>query len=264
MDAKTHSTRAVIGEQLRLWRERRHMSQLALALQAEVSARHLSFVETGRSRPGRELVLRLAEELEIPLRERNALLMCAGFSPLFEARQFDDPSFDSIRSIVDLTLQRHKPFPAYVIDRHWNVVRSNAAVPELYEGVDAVLMKAPVNVVRLILHPRGMSPRIQNCAAWRSHFVTLLRRQVEFRADPELELLLRETLSYPAGEGLEEVPQEGPAMPLLVQTRLGRLSFIGATTVFGSPADVTLEEIALEVMHPADSYTDAAVRAAVA
>jgi transcriptional regulator with XRE-family HTH domain len=261
MDAKTHYTPTSIGEQLRIWRERRHMSQLALGLRAEVSSRHLSFVETGRSQPGRELILRLADELEIPLRERNTLLMCAGYSPMFEARKFDDPAFDSIRSIVDLTLQRHKPFPAYVLDRHWNVVRSNSAVQELYEGVAADLMKPPVNVVRLILHPLGMSSRIENYTAWRAHFVALLRRQVEMTADPQLELLLRETLSYPAGDIATEVLPAGPAIPLLIKTRLGRLSFIGATTVFGSPADVTLEEIALEVMHPADSFTEAAVRA---
>jgi transcriptional regulator with XRE-family HTH domain len=262
MDTKVHAPAGATGDQLRRWRERRHMSQLALALQAEVSARHLSFVETGRAQPGRALILRLADELEIPLRERNALLMSAGFAPVFEARRFDDPAFDPIRAIVDLTLQRHKPFPAYVIDRHWNVVRSNSALPQLYEGVDAMLMRPPVNVIRLMLHPGGMAPRICNHRVWRSHFVALLRRQVELTADPQLEQLLHEASGYPAGEPGAETSAGGPAVPLIVQTRLGRLAFIGATTVFGSPADVTLEEIALDVMHPADTFTEAAVLAA--
>ncbi|MFO6419858.1 helix-turn-helix domain-containing protein [Hylemonella sp. W303a] len=262
MDTRTHRAPPTIGEHLRAWRERRHMSQLALAVQAEVSSRHLSFIETGRAQPGRELILRLADELDIPLRERNGLLMTAGFAPVFKARDFDDPAYDPLRAIVDLTLQRHKPFPAYLIDRHWNILRSNAAVPALFEGVDAALLRPPVNVIRLVLHPRGMAPRILNYAAWRSHYLTLLRRQIQMTADPQLEVLLRETLAYPGGNHESWDGDGGPSVPLIVRTRLGQLSFIGATTVFGSPADVTLEEVALEVLHPADAYTDQAVQAA--
>jgi transcriptional regulator with XRE-family HTH domain len=262
MDTRTHQTQTAIGEQLRAWRERRHLSQLALAVQAEVSSRHLSFIETGRAQPGRELILRLTEELDIPLRERNDLLIAAGFAPTFQTRSFDDPAFDPIRAIVELTLERHKPFPAYLIDRHWNIVRSNAAVPALFDGVDAVLLSPPVNVIRLVLHPRGMAPRILNHTAWRSHYLTLLRRQIQMTADPQLEALLRETLAYPVAGPDARNADGSPAVPLIVQTRLGRLSFIGATTVFGSPADVTLEEVALEVLHPADAYTDQAVQAA--
>jgi transcriptional regulator with XRE-family HTH domain len=260
MDARKRDARIGIGDHLRNWRERRHLSQLALAVQAGVSSRHLSFVETGRAQPGRELILRLADELEIPLRERNGLLMVAGFAPVFETRAFDDPAFDSIRSIVDLTLERHKPFPAYLIDRHWNIARSNAAAPVLYEGVDAALLRPPVNVIRLVLHPGGMAPRILNYSTWRSHYLSQLRRQIQMTADPQLEFLLRETLAYPAGEAHAHEWTGGPSVPLIVQTRLGRLSFIGATTVFGSPADVTLEEVALELLHPADAFTDRAVR----
>lgn len=262
MDTRNRSAEPGVGEQLRAWRERRRLSQLALALQAEVSSRHLSFVETGRAKPGRELILRLADELDVPLRERNALLIAAGFAPVFEVRSFDDPAFDSIRTIVDLTLERHKPFPAYLVDRHWNIVRSNAGVPELYEGVDAALLQSPINVVRLVLHPGGLAPRILNLTAWRSHYLTQLRRQIRVTADPQLEILLRETLAYPAESGDAHEWTSGPSVPLLIQTRLGRLSFIGATTVFGSPADVTLEEVALEVLHPADAMTEAAVQAA--
>jgi len=264
MDTRIHSSARGIGEQLREWRERRHLSQLALALQADVSARHLSFVETGRAQPGRELILRLAEELDLPQRERNALLLAAGFAPVIEARSFDDPAFEGIRAIVDLTLTRHKPFPAYLIDRHWNIVRSNAAVPALFEGVDAALVQPPINVIRLVLHPGGLAPRLLNHAAWRMHYAALLRRQIQLTADPQLAHLLREALAYPGPPASAHEPAAGPAIPLVVETRLGRLSFVGATTVFGSAADVTLEEVALELLHPADSFTESAVRSSAA
>jgi len=255
-----------IGDHLRGWRERRHLSQLELSLRAEVSTRHLSFVETGRAAPGRELILRLGEELQIPLRERNTLLVAAGFAPIFQQRRFDDPSLDSVRTILDLALENQKPFPAYVIDRHWTVVASNASAPVLYEGVAPELVRPPINVIRLMLDPRGMAPRIVNFTAWRTHLLAQVRRQLSLTADPLLESLLREALAFPAGKMNDDghAPIEGPAMLLRVETRLGRLSFLGATTVFGTPADVTLEEIALEVLYPADAFTDKTVRAAAA
>jgi transcriptional regulator with XRE-family HTH domain len=243
------------------------VSQLDLSLRAEVSSRHLSFVETGRAVPGRELVLRLAEELEIPLRERNTLLVAAGFAPVFRERSFHDPCFDPVRSILDLTIENHKPFPAYVIDRHWTVVASNAAVPELYVGVAPALVRPPINGIRLMLHPQGMAPRILNYATWREHLLAQLRRQVHLTADPFLEGLLREVLSYPHPEGAEQprdAAGESIAIPLEVQTGIGRLSFLSATTVFGTPVDVTLEEIALEMLYPADAFTAKAVRDAAA
>jgi len=255
-----------IGDHLRGWRERRHLSQLELSLRAEVSARHLSFVETGRAAPGRELILRLGEELEIPLRERNTLLVAAGFAPIFQQRRLDDPSLDSVRAILDLALEQQKPFPAYVIDRHWTVVASNAAVPALYEGVAPELVRPPINVIRLMLDPRGMAPRIVNFAAWRTHLLAQVRRQWSVTTDPFLEGLLREALAFPALKVDDDshAAIEGPAMLLRVETRLGRLSFLGATTVFGTPADVTLEEIALEMLYPADAFTDKTVREAAA
>ncbi|MDB5829460.1 MAG: family transcriptional regulator, partial [Variovorax sp.] len=268
MDTRVEPLPLPLGDRLRKWRERRHLSQMALALQAEVSTRHLSFVETGRAQPGRDLVLRLADELEIPLRERNQLLMAAGFAPVFGQRDFDDPAFDPVRSIIDITLERHKPFPAYVIDRHWNVVRSNSAVQELYEGVSAALMGPTANVVRIMLHPEGMAPRIHNLAVWRSHLLGEVRRQFELTADPTLGALLREAAAYPTWGADGDAPaiewSGGPAVPLDIETSLGRLSFIGAVTVFGSPVDVTLEEIALELMHPANDFTDRAVRQSAA
>ena len=264
-EVKKNGSRS-IGDHLRGWRERRHLSQLELSLRAEVSTRHLSFVETGRAAPGRELILRLGEELQIPLRERNTLLVAAGFAPIFQQRRFDDPALDSVRTILDLALENQKPFPAYVIDRHWTVVASNAAVPVLYEGLAPELVRPPINVIRLMLDPRGMAPRIVNFTAWRTHLLAQVRRQLSLTADPLLESLLREALAFPAGKMNDDghAPIEGPAMLLRVETRLGRLSFLGATTVFGTPADVTLEEIALEVLYPADAFTDKTVRAAVA
>jgi transcriptional regulator with XRE-family HTH domain len=179
-----------IGEQLRDWRERRGLSQLDLALAAEVSARHLSFVETGRARPGRDLLLRLMEELQVPLRERNLALATAGYAPVFQMRSYNDPSFNPIRAIIDAALERQKPFPAYVIDRHWNVVVTNAAVPVLYEGVSEALMRPPLNVIRMILHPAGFGRRLLNRTAWRTHLLGQLRRQIRLSNDPILIALM--------------------------------------------------------------------------
>jgi transcriptional regulator with XRE-family HTH domain len=260
------TTDSSVGSLLRAWRERRGMSQLTLALDAGVSARHLSFVETGRAQPGRELILRVLEELDVPLRERNAILAAAGFAPTFRQRPFDDPSFDAVRGILKTTLTARLPFPAYVIDRHWNVAMSNYAVPALYEGVAEELMRPPVNVIRMLLHSRGFGDRLLNRGTWRTHLLAQLRRQAHLTGDPDLEALLEEALAYPHTEsgGGEEGAGTGVVVPLDVMTSLGRLSFIGATTVFGAPADVTLEEIALEMLYPADEATERAVRSAAA
>jgi transcriptional regulator with XRE-family HTH domain len=250
-----------VGQQLRAWREQRGISQLDLALAAEVSARHLSFVETGRALPGRDLLLRLMAELQVPLRERNLALGIAGFAPVFQMRGYHDTSFDSIRAIINAALERQKPFPAYVIDRHWNVVASNAALPELLEGVDAALLRPPVNVIRIVLHPDGYGERLVNRSVWRTRILAQLRRQLRLSPDPAVQALLEEVLSYPEAE-LSDVASEehDPAVSLQIRTRLGCLSFLSATTVFGSPADITLEEIALEMLYPADAFTDDAVR----
>jgi transcriptional regulator with XRE-family HTH domain len=265
MDTRVEPANLTIGERLREWRERRKLSQMALALAADVSARHLSFVETGRAQPGQGMLLKLAEELHLPLRERNVLLVAAGFAPVFTERRLGDASFEAVRGILELSLERHKPFPAFVVDRCFNVVMSNSALPELYDGVIAELMRPPVNVIRLMLHPGGMAPRIRNLGVWRAHFLAQMRRQIGLHADPDLQALYREALAYPFnafGEfdgGAEPGLPAGPAVPLIVDTPLGCLSLIGATTVFGSPADVTLDEIALELMHPADAFTAQAV-----
>ena len=194
-----------IGDALRKWRQFRRLSQLDLALRAEVSTRHLSFVETGRAQPGRALIARLCEELEVPLRERNLLLLGAGFSPSFGAAKLDDPEFETIRSLMAMTLERQKPYPGFVIDRHWSVLMSNAAIPALYEGVAPKLLQGQINVVRLVLHPEGMAPRVRNLSVWRSYYTRRLRRQIELTSDPVLIQLLQEVQSYPALRAHDEV-----------------------------------------------------------
>jgi transcriptional regulator with XRE-family HTH domain len=258
-----------VGNLLRKWRERRRLSQLDLACEAEISTRHLSFLETGRSLPSREMVLRLAERLDVPLRERNALLVAAGYAPAFPERPLDDPALQSARKAVDLVLAGHEPYPALAIDRHWTLIASNKAVPPLLAGVDPSLLRPPVNALRLSLHPAGLAPRIANLAEWRSHLLVRLRRQIEVSADPVLEELLNELCGYPAPvEGAENSGAEnsgaenggagefaGVAVPFRLVTEQGVLSFISTTTIFGTPVDVTLSELALESFFPADAAT---------
>jgi transcriptional regulator with XRE-family HTH domain len=252
-----------VGTLLREWRQRRRLTQLDLALDADISARHLSFVETGRSQPSREMLLHLSEELEIPLRERNALLVSGGFAPMFTERRLEDAALAAARKAVDVVLEAQKPFPAFALDRHWNIAASNSALQELYEGVDADLMKQPVNGLRLTLHPHGMAPRIANLPEWRAHLLSRLRRQIELTGDAVLEGLLKEVLSYPA-EGKKSkdqiVVEHAVLVPLKVHTSLGLLSFLSTTTVFGTPVDVTLSELAIEMFFPADAATAVAVR----
>ncbi|MEO7127263.1 MAG: helix-turn-helix domain-containing protein, partial [Rhodoferax sp.] len=178
------------GEHLRHWRRHRRLSQLDLAHEAEISTRHLSFVETGRSVPSREMVLRLSERLDIPLRERNTLLVAAGYAPMYRERALGDPALDAARQAVELLLKSHEPYPALAIDRHWNLVASNRMVSPLMAGADASLLQAPVNVLRLSLHPLGVASKIINLAQWRSHLFERLRQQIAATADPVLVALL--------------------------------------------------------------------------
>src|SRR5688500_15414532 len=187
-----------VGGLLREWRQRRRMSQLDLALDAEISTRHLSFVETGRSLPSRSMVLTLAERLEVPLRERNVLLTAAGYAPVFPQRPLDDPTLQAARQAVELVLKGHEPYPALAVDRHWTLVASNATVAPLLSGADPALLAPPVNVLRLSLHPRGLAPKIANLAEWRRHLLERLRRQVDLTADPALAELMTELRGFPA------------------------------------------------------------------
>ncbi|HEY8460220.1 MAG TPA: helix-turn-helix transcriptional regulator [Blastocatellia bacterium] len=256
-----------VGFLLRKWRERRRLSQLDLATDAEISTRHLSFLETGRSQPSREMVLRLAERLDVPLRERNALLIAAGYAPAYPERPFDDPALQSARKAIDLVLAGHEPYPAIAIDRHWTIIASNKAALPLMVGADPSLLQPPVNALRLSLHPQGLAPRIANLAEWRSHLLARLRRQIEVSADSVLEELLNELCGYPAhgdgatsGEAGDDEECAGVVVPLRLVTERGVLSFISATTIFGTPVDITLSELAIESFFPADAATAEALR----
>jgi len=250
-----------IGGLLRTWRERRRLSQLELAGAADISARHISFLETGRSVPSRGMLLRLAERLDIPLRERNALLLSAGYAPMYAERRLDDPALQQARKAVELVIAGHEPYPALAVDRHWTLVSANAAVGPLLAGVDPKLLQPPVNVLRLGLHPEGLAPRIGNYAQWREHTLTRLRQQIAATADPILIETLAELESYPRVTSAREEAQSdavdygGVVVPFILRTENGLLSFFSTTTVFGTPLDITLAELAIESFFPADQKT---------
>jgi transcriptional regulator with XRE-family HTH domain len=246
------------GDHLRIWRQRRRLSQLDLAVEADISTRHLSYVETGRANPSREMVMRLAAKLDVPLRERNVFLVAAGYAPLYRESRLDDPTFAQARQTVDLILKSHEPYPALAIDRHWNVVAANRVVSRLLEGVDPILLKEPMNVLRLSLSPRGLANRIVNFTEWRAHLFERLDHQIGATMDPTLKALHAELLDLPLPEPrAAEAPGERSALavPLKLATPQGVLSFISTTTVFGTPADVTLQELALETFFPLDDFT---------
>jgi transcriptional regulator with XRE-family HTH domain len=255
-----------VGDLLREWRQRRRMSQLDLASEAEISTRHLSFLETGRALPSRDMVLHLAEQLEVPLRERNILLVAAGFAPVFAERSLEDPALQAARKAVDLVLAGHQPYPALAVDRHWTMVAANDAVARLTNGADPSLLQPPVNVLRLSLHPKGLAPRISNLPEWRAHLLARLHRQIEVSADPVLAELMRELAAYPvpsrsrSGRPSAEPAFAGVAVPVQLATDAGTLSLFSTTTVFGTPLDITLSELALESFYPADAATADALR----
>jgi transcriptional regulator with XRE-family HTH domain len=252
-----------VGDHLREWRLRRRMSQLDLACEAEISTRHLSFVETGRSTPSREMILHLAEQLDIPMRERNVLLVAAGYAPLFPERALAAPELKAAREAIELLLEGHKPYPAYALDRRWNIVASNRALPEMFEGVAARLLQPPVNAMRLSLHPEGLAPRILNLPEWRAHLLSRLRRQIDLTADPALIELLEEVQAY--GKDLALAHPRPPAqaemvIPFRLRIAAGVITFFSTTMVFGTPVEVTLSELALGSFFPADAETAAIVR----
>jgi len=260
------AARTPVGNLLREWRQRRRKSQLALACDADISTRHLSFIETGRALPSREMVLHLAERLEVPLRERNILLTAAGYAPSFEARPLDDPSLRAARDVVDRILAGHEPFPALAVDTHWTLLAANRALAPLLGGVDASLLKPPVNVMRLALHPHGLAPRIANLSEWRAHLLARLEHQIEVTADAFLIELRDELRGYPTpiGVGARAAARDSEAarvaIPFKLRSERGVLSFLSTTTVFGTPIDVTLQELALEAFFPADAETAALLR----
>jgi transcriptional regulator with XRE-family HTH domain len=258
-----------LGDHLREWRQRRRMSQLDLACEADISARHLSFLETGRAQPSRDMLLHLAERLDVPLRERNVLLVAAGYAPMFRERALDDPALSAARAAVDQVLSGHEPFPALAVDRHWNLVAANRAVAPLLAGVASLLMEPPINVLRIALHPEGLAPRTVNFTEWRAHLLARLRRQVELTAEPKLVELLRELESYPAPRRhgpawRDSEPAPNIAVPFQLRAAGRVLSFFSTVTVFGTPLDITLSELAIEAFFPADAETAAALRGGVA
>jgi transcriptional regulator with XRE-family HTH domain len=252
-----------VGTHLRHWRQHRRLSQLDLAQAADISTRHLSCVETGRAAPSREMVLRLAERLGVPLRERNALLVAAGFAPMYRQRALDDPALDAARRAVNLVLKGHEPYPALAIDRHWQLVAANAAVAPLLDGIAPALLEPPVNVLRLSLHPDGLASRIANLGAWRHHLLQRLQQQIAATADPVLVALHDELAAYAVPQAGAAPPTDGSpvAVPFQLRTAGGVLSFISTTTVFGTPVDITLQELAVESFFPADEATANALAA---
>jgi transcriptional regulator with XRE-family HTH domain len=252
-----------VGGLLRQWRQRRRLSQLDLASDAGISTRHLSFVETGRAHPSRDMLLHLSDQLDVPVRERNVLLVAAGYAPIFPERPLADPALAPARAAIDLVLERQKPYPAFALDRHWRIIASNAALPELYDGVAPELMRPPVNAMRLSLHPHGLAAKIANLSEWRAHLLFRLRRQVELTADAALIELLREVSAYPGAGGTyaDGAKLENEiVVPFRINVDGEVLSFFSMTTVFGTPVDVMLSELALELFFPADDATADTVR----
>jgi len=246
-----------IGSLLRDWRGRRRMSQQDLALEAGVSARHLSFVETGRSKPSAEMVIQLAEHLDVPLRDRNTLLLAAGYAPAYGQRDIDEPEMGPVREALDRVLRGHEPFPAVVVDRHWGMVAGNSAIPLLTAGVAEHLLAPPVNVLRLTLHPEGMAPRIVNLAEWRAHLLDRLGRQAVTSGDPALAALHDELARLPGGDGSHapDLAAGEIATPLRIRSGDAELSFISTYTTFGTAVDVTVSELSIEAFFPADEVT---------
>lgn len=246
--------RAPVGLLLREWRERRRLSQLDLSIQAEISTRHLSFVETGRSRPTPEMILRLSEQLDVPLRERNALLLAGGYAPAYPEHALDEPELASVRTALRQILAGHEPYPALVVNRWWEMLDGNAAVAMLIEGCDPALLTPPVNVLRASLHPDGMAPRIANLPEWRAHILERLHRQAGVTGDPRLAELYAELLAYPGGAA-ERPAVADVAVPLLVRHGEAELAFFSMTAVVGAPRDITVAEVAIESFYPANQQS---------
>jgi transcriptional regulator with XRE-family HTH domain len=255
-----------VGELLREWRRRRNLSQLALAGDAAVSTRYLSFIETGRARPSREMVTHLAEQLDVPLRERNALLLAAGYAPVFAERPLEHASMEPVRGAIDRFLGAHEPYPALVVDRHWNMVAANRAIGVFTDGVAGHLLEPPANVFRIALHPEGMAPRIANLAEWSGAVMSLIRRNAAVTGDPRMRELYEELAGYPGVERTAPAEEGGYVEPMLFHRfRLvggeHELSLFSTVTTFGTASDITLAELSIEAFYPADERTREALSA---
>jgi transcriptional regulator with XRE-family HTH domain len=261
----TAGSHVEVGPLLREWRERRRLTQLDLGLEAGISARHLSFVETGRSKPGREMLLKVAERLEIPFRDRNQLLLAAGHAPAFPERPLEDPALAPVRAALDRILAAHDPYPAVVFDRAWTLVSVNAPMSALTQGVeiDPALLEPPINVLRIGLHPCGLAPLIVNLARWRAHFLERLARQVAVTGDDSLRSLMDEVAAYPTSGDEHAADDAGSEILGPVRLRVptgGEWSFFGMFAGFDTPFEVTTSELAIELLFPADQATAEALR----
>lgn len=256
MSALTEDYPTTCGDLIRAWRQRRHLSQLELANDVGVSTRHLSFLETGRSKPSRSMVLHLAEQLDVPLRDRNQLLLAAGFAPVFPESSLHSPQMLAIRETVRRLLAGHEPYPAVVVDRWWNLVEANESLLTLATGAAEHLLTPPVNVLRLSLHPDGIAPQIVNLGEWRGHLLGRLRRQVALTADAELADLLAELTGYPCDQPEEESHGAGEVVvPLRIRVGEAELAMLSTVATFGTPLDVTVAELVIETFFPADEAT---------
>ncbi|MCC8451588.1 helix-turn-helix domain-containing protein [Streptomyces rochei] len=255
----TVSTVQGVGPLLRAWRERRRVSQLELALRADSSARHISFIETGRSRPSEEMVLRLAEHLDVPVRERNALLLAAGYAPHYPETPLDDPALDALREGMERLIRGYEPYPALVVDATYRVLAANRGILMLLDGLPEHLLQPPVNAMRLTLHPEGLAPRIRNLREWRGHLLEQMRRQIALHRSEPLRALYEEVAAYPVPEsGAGEEPAEPVpyfALPMQIEHEGRTLSFISSISTFNTPMDVTVAELAIETLLPADPAT---------
>lgn len=262
MTTERHPQRPV-GELLRQWREHRRLSQLELALDAEVSTRHLSFVETSRSLPSRDMLLHLAEHLDVPFRERNQLLLAAGYAPVYGETPLDAPQMSAVRTAVKQILTGHEPYPAVVVDRGWNLIDANTSVAIFLRGVAPYLLAPPANVLRMSLHPEGMAPRIVNLGEWRAHLLGRLHRQIALVADTALRDLYDELRAYPCDQREPEIEIPGPGdivVPLRIYHEGRELTFFSTVATFGTPLDITIAELAIESFFPANPETTSFLR----
>ncbi|MBD0741595.1 helix-turn-helix domain-containing protein [Streptomyces sp. CBMA152] len=257
-----------VGPMLRGWREQRRISQLELALRADSSARHISFIETGRSRPSEEMILRLAEHLEVPVRERNALLLAAGYAPQFTETPLDDPSMDALRDGMERLLRGYEPFPALIVDGTYTVLAANRGIAMLLEGIPERLLAPPLNAMRLTLHPEGLAPRIRNIRQWRGHLLAQMERQIALMRSDALRSLYEEVAAHPVPDTADDDAPDHAlfpfALPLRVEHRGTVLSFISTIATFNTPMDVTVSELAIETFLPADKETAAYLQSALA
>ncbi|MFJ9428179.1 helix-turn-helix domain-containing protein [Streptomyces sp. NPDC101490] len=269
MTTVVSDTVAGVGPLLRGWREQRRLSQLELALRAESSARHISFVETGRSRPSEEMVLRLAEHLEVPVRDRNALLLAAGYAPRYTQSPLDAPRLETLREGIERLLRGYEPYPALVVDGSYTVVAANRGIGMLLDGLPEHLLTPPLNAMRITLHPEGLAPRVRNLPEWRGHLLAQMERQIGLARSESLRALYAEVAAYPvpsgtdggaAGDGGAADPYPYFALPLRIEHDGRVLSFVSSISTFNTPLDVTVAELAIETFLPADPATVAYLR----